>query len=171
MKHLIFYLLPFVFSFACSNNTELAQIPEPEIVFDENQVYYSSIYGFPEIIPYNETCNVVGEPSTITGGHIPSSTYTPEHDDLPWIIEGKVNNGIWDNSLFGRIYIYYSEETFSKLNDGMIELKSGWNFIEVLVDFENGGRTIGRISQNINDFLKEDYWWAAEMMIGTGPNS
>lgn len=75
----------------------------------------------------------------------------------------------WSNNVFGRILIYYSEEAFSKFNNGTIELKRGWNFLETI--YENHHQKIGRIEQDIADFMKDGYRWEIELWAGTGPDS
>jgi len=205
--------------FACTKSKE----PEPElipeevpeeIIFGENQVYFGrNNAGFP-IIPYEGTCNVVGVPASFSGTQIFTSTYIPE--DLPWVIEGKINNGVmeiafpeeigrldssyvnifftegvriariflwneearsnhfalhkWDNDAYGEILVYYSEENFSKFNNGTIELGRGWNFIEMITT-DKKGREFGKISQDINEFIQDGYRWEIELWCGTGPNS
>jgi hypothetical protein len=59
----------------------------------------------------------------------------------------------------GRIYIWYADSAFSKFNNGTVVLEQGWNFIEVINHKTN------KVSQDINDFLKEGYRWELEMWI------
>lgn len=77
----------------------------------------------------------------------------------------------WNDDLFGQILIYYSEEDFSKLNNNgsSIELKRGWNFVEVLGDWIFNAK-VGRISQSIDNFLLDGYRWEAVFLAGASPN-
>ena len=72
-----------------------------------------------------------------------------------------------DDNVLREIYIYYSEGTISTFNNGSIVLNRGWNFVEII----DRGQKVGRISQDINIFLKDGYRWEAETWVGTGPNS
>jgi hypothetical protein len=64
----------------------------------------------------------------------------------------------------GRIYIWYADSAFSKFNDGTVVLEQGWNFIEVITDYDqNIVRETNKVSQDINDFLKQGYRWELEM--------
>lgn len=66
----------------------------------------------------------------------------------------------------GRIYIWYADSAFSKFNDGTVVLEQGWNFIEVIDDYDqNIIHKTNKISHDINDFLKEGYRWEFEMWI------
>ena len=72
----------------------------------------------------------------------------------------------WTNNVWGRIYIYYVDNEYAKLNDGAITLKKGWNYIEFINDYDNNiFQKAGKISQDINDFIKEGYRWTLEIWI------
>ena len=208
MKRLLLYLLPLALLFACTKSAEPDPEPEPEIVFDKNQVFEFTRAG---LKPFNITCDIEGRPRIFAqSGVIPSLNY--RLNDVPWVIEGKANNGVieivfpdeidsldsryestftegvrmaeiphlydnglggfqlckwYDNTLAtGLISIYYSEEQFSKFNNNSIKLNRGWNFVEVIYD--NDGTSIGRISQDINDFLDDGYHWTLAIMPGGG---
>ena len=90
MKRLLLYLLPLALLFACSKSEEPE--PEPEIVFDKNQVFEGTRKG---VQPFNITCDIEGKPRIFAqDGVIPSLNY--RLNDVPWVLEGKVNNGVME---------------------------------------------------------------------------
>jgi len=66
--------------------------------------------------------------------------------------------GTKSNNVYRNIGIYYADSVFS---NGSLTLNPGWNFVEQITDYNQNIplREIGKISQDINDFIHEGYRW------------
>jgi hypothetical protein len=221
MKKLIKKLMVFMVLLVvgCSNNGEIAlggkETPDqPSTEWPEYPEEWQ-VYSYDTAI-YGESVDLTGTPYTIAAIYdaiqgwddIPSATVFPNR--VPWVIQGKIENGIlaidfpkedltlteeygsdwtqgariaeihihftnpagvalhkYDNKgNESRIYIYYADNDFNKFNGGTVHLKKGWNFVEVrwgeVTDYQ---RTIGLVTQDINDFIKKGYRWHINIWI------